>query len=282
MARRAAMTPRIRRPVLRWHGGKWMIADWVIQFFPEHRIYTETFGGAASVLLKKPRVHSEIYNDLDQAVVNLFRVLRDPKTAKDLIERVFLTTFSRVEFEASYQKKTHDPIEEARRLIVKSYQGFASDSCNRKNATGFRINSKAGSSPGSDWRAWPKSIWAVVDRLRGVMIESKPAIEIIKRFDGPETLHYVDPPYLAETRSRSPGVYTHELDEEGHHHLAKVLHAVKGAVVISGYPSRLYDEELFPGWERIARKANTNLKHPRTEVVWLNAKCARGIQGRLF
>ena len=259
-----------------------MIADWIIQFFPEHRVYTETFGGAASVLLKKQRVHSEIYNDLDQAVVNLFRVLRDPRTAKDLIERVFLTPFSRVEYEGMYQKKTDDPIEEARRLIVKSYQGFASDSAHSNKTTGFRINSMGGASPGSDWRTWPNAIWTVVDRLRGVMIESKPAIEIIKRFDGPETLHYVDPPYLAETRSRSPGVYTHELDEEGHRELATVLNEVKGAVVLSGYPSDLYDQELYKNWERVARKANINFKHQRTEAVWINSKCAQKIQGRLF
>ena len=64
------------RPVLRYHGGKFRLAPWILTFFPRHTVYVEPFGGAAPVLLQKERLGAECYNDLDGEVVNLFRVLR--------------------------------------------------------------------------------------------------------------------------------------------------------------------------------------------------------------
>jgi DNA adenine methylase len=72
---------RVTRPVLRYYGGKFRLADWIISMFPAHRFFVEPFGGAANVLMAKPRSFGEIYNDLDSEVVNVFKVLRDPRTA---------------------------------------------------------------------------------------------------------------------------------------------------------------------------------------------------------
>ncbi len=192
------------RPVLRWHGGKWKIAHWIIKYFPPHRVYVEAFGGAASVLLQKPRVYGEVYNDLDDWVVTLFRVLRDPIQARRLIDLLKLTPFARTEFEETgriLDECDGDAIERSRWLIVRSFMGFGSNAHNGR-PTGFRSNSnRNGTLPAHDWANYPEAMQAVVDRLRGVVIERRDALEVMIQHDSNQTLHYVDPPYLAETRS---------------------------------------------------------------------------------
>lgn len=134
------------RPIVRWHGGKWLLAPWIITNMSAHRVYVEPFGGGASVLLRKPRAHSEVYNDLDGEIVNLFRVARDH--GGDLVYRLGLTPFAREEFEASYER-SNDPVEQARRTVVRSFMGFGSNAHNR--ATGFRAKSRrSGTSPSRD------------------------------------------------------------------------------------------------------------------------------------
>src|SRR5207253_4211774 len=87
------------RPPVKWHGGKRYLAKWIIEQFPAHRIYLEPFGGGASVLLNKPPVEVEIYNDLDLRITRLFRVLRDQ--GEDFLGRIRLTPYSQVEFETA-------------------------------------------------------------------------------------------------------------------------------------------------------------------------------------
>lgn len=124
------------RPILRWHGGKFILAPWIISHLPKHRIYVEPLGGAGSVLLRKPRSYAEVYNDRDGEVVNLFRVARE--RGDDLRRALELTPFSREEFVLSYAS-TDDPIEQARRTVTRSFMGFGSNSHN--HLTGFRGNS---------------------------------------------------------------------------------------------------------------------------------------------
>ncbi|CAB5540684.1 DNA adenine methylase [Citrobacter werkmanii] len=119
------MSTVIKHPAIRYHGGKFRLASWIISHFPDHRCYVEPFGGAASVLLKKKQSEAEVYNDLDGDVVNLFRVLRDPVSSQALIDACALTPYSRVEFRCAYEP-TDDPIEKARRLIVRATMGFGS------------------------------------------------------------------------------------------------------------------------------------------------------------
>ena len=111
----------IPRPVLRYHGAKFRIRDFVISYFPSHRSYIEPYGGGASILLSKPRAHHEVYNDLDDDIVNLFRVLRAPDQASQLIQLLNLTPYARYEFNLAYSGDAGCPVEQARRTIVRSF-----------------------------------------------------------------------------------------------------------------------------------------------------------------
>ena len=267
------------RPVLRWHGGKWRLAPWIIGHFPTHRVYVEPFGGAGSVLMRKSRAYAEVWNDIDGEVVNLFQVLRSER-AGALIEALRLTPFARAEFDAAYEP-TDDPVEQARRLVIRSFMGFGTTGALGRS-TGFRADSnKSGTTPAHDWASYPHALWHTVGRLAGVVIEQRDAIDVMAAHDGPGTLHYVDPPYLHGTRSRgnpycAKHKYRHELSDADHALLLDALRGLTGMVVLSGYPSSLYDDALRD-WRRVETAALADGARARTEVLWLNPACCAAL-----
>lgn len=273
---------KINRPVLRWHGGKWRLAPWLISHFPAHRIYVEPFGGAASVLLRKERSYAEVYNDLDGEIVNLFRVLRDADSAERLRRAVTLTPFSRAEHQGS-KIFSECPVEAARRLIVRSFMGFGSNGHNITAKTGFRANSnRSGTTPAHDWAHWPDNVPAFVERLRGVVIESRDAKEIIRQHDSEKTLFYVDPPYPHGTRGDAKRARYHtEMTDGEHASLSEYLHGVRGMVAVSGYRCDLYDE-LYSGWRREERQAYADGAKRRIECLWINERAGATKQSEIF
>lgn len=258
------------RPLVRYHGGKWRLAPWIVGHFPAHRVYTEAFGGGGSVLLRKPRSYAEIYNDLDGEIVNLFCVARDH--GEQLAQLCELTPFARAEFAVAYEPCS-DPIEQARRTLVRSYMGFGSAAISGQ-ATGFRANSnRSGTTPAHDWMNYPDCLRNVVQRLRGVVIENRDALDVMRAHDGPQTLHYVDPPYVHDTRAmrtRAPA-YRHEMSDAQHKDLAAGLHALRGPVIVSGYRCELYDA-AFDGWRRIDCAAHADGARDRVESLWLSPR----------
>lgn len=300
------MKADLQRQALRYHGGKFRLAPKLLEIFPPHRVYTEAFGGGASVLLLKPRSYAEIYNDLDGEVVNVFRVLQNQRKAKRLEAALRLTPYARQEFLLSYKRGQTD-IERARRTIIRSFMGFGSGSISRMKAsragfntrlssvmsTGFRWNSnQSGTTPANDWSHYPSNIDQFCERLQGVVIEQRDAREIIQKMDSAETLHYVDPPYPGSSRKIGNGTtpehrYRHEMTRpQDHESLAEFLRSLAGMVIISSYPSELYSR-LYAGWQTVSWTggqfcfANTGAQK-RTEMVWLNDAAARSMPQRLF
>jgi len=271
----------VTRPVLRYHGGKFRLAPWVIKHFPPHRCYVEPFGGAAGVLVQKDRAYAEVYNDLDGDIVNVFRVLRDPVHCARLIDKLLLTPYARDEFHAAYEH-SDDPIERARRTLIRAEMGFGSAGAT-KGATGFRIDTRRKHGTAQQlWARFPDSLARVCDRLSGVMIENRPALSVIEQHDAADTLFYVDPPYVMDTRNvgaRNGRYYECELDDADHLQLLEMLLTVKGMVVLSGYSSAMYLGAL-QGWAMAnveARISSARGTVMRTECLWMNPAASQAL-----
>lgn len=274
------------RPVMRYHGAKFRLAPWVISFFPGHYAYVEPFGGAGGILMQKPRSKSEVYNDLDDEAVNVFRVLQDKDASRELVRLLTVTPYSRAEFNISYEHIS-DPVERARRMLIRSHMGFGSAGAT-KHRTGFRIDSarKYGTAA-SLWAEYPEHIASFCTRLQGVLIESRPAIAVIENHDREDTLFYMDPPYMHETRSMGSnrGYYQHEMSDQDHEELLNMIQELKGSVIISGYDNPMYDK-MLSGWTKRTTQARISAGRGsgiRTECIWMNSRCAENqMQGDLF
>lgn len=256
-----------------WYGGKFSHLNWLLPLLPQTQHFCEPFGGSAAVLINREPSPVETYNDLDGGVVNFFRVLREQKEA--LIEAIGLTPFSKKEYEQAlnYSDPTVSDLERARRFYV----------CARQTRTGLAqkgssgrwahclLTSRAGMAGAvSRWLGSVEALPEIAQRLLRVQFEHAPALEVINRYNSPETLFYCDPPYPHGARGDS-NAYAHELTDEQHRELAEVLHHVEGKVALSSYHCELM-HELYHDWNYVegpAKKIHAT-KEDRVEVLWAN------------
>ncbi len=262
----------ITRPLLRYFGGKFAIAPWITEKFPQHRIYVEPFGGGGSVLLRKPRSYGEVYNDLDGEIVNVFRTFQID--FKQLKHRLSNTPFSRAEFDLAWLD-AEDSTERAARAIIRSMMGYGNSAQRAEGKTGFAaMNSITGNTRASQWKNWLPCLEDFKDRLMGVVIENRPAIEVIAQQDTPGTLFYLDPPYVASTRIS--GQYKHEMSDIDHLALIDVLKNIKGMAILSGYDNEIY---AGLGWKKETTQcisASGKSDDARTECLWISPRAAAG------
>jgi DNA adenine methylase len=259
------------RPPVPYFGGKQTIGPEIAGLLPKHTHYVEPFAGSLAVLFAKSPSTHETVNDLDQALVTFWRVLRE--RPDDLARVCALTPHSRVEYDQSVPLESSDELELARLVFVKLTQGRSG----RLKRTGWRhYVDPAGCSVGMPGylNGYVERIAPAVERLKNVTLECKPALDVIAKYGAKsDVLLYVDPPYLGSTRGWDHA-YRHEMREpEEHRVLAKALHECAAAVVVSGYPSELYDLELYAGWDRHTIAASTaqgGQSQARTEVLWSN------------
>lgn len=223
------------------------------------------------MLLRKPRSKHEVYNDLDGEIVNVFRVLRDSSMSEELKHKIKLTPFSRSEFKVAMAPSAC-PVEQARRTITRSYLGFSGATTGKH--PGFRTKAwrRDGSSAVYEWMSYYDRIDAFTNRLSGVVLEEKPAMEVVSQMDDCDVLFYVDPPYLIETRNSNSDQYRFEMTTKEHEQLLSLLLTLRGKVVLSGYPSGLYDAALS-GWKKvkkISRASSFVGSAEREECLWLS------------
>lgn len=261
----------VRSPV-KWYGGKHYLAARIVVRFPPHRIYLEPFGGGASVLLNKPPCEVESYNDLDLRITRLFRVLRD--RGDEFIKRVRLVPYSESEFrDAAEYPDGSDDLAKAVCDFIRWRQSFGGQgrswSCTTTRARGGMADNV------NAWWTAIDGLPQIIERLRRVQILCQPAIAAIRRFDHPKTLIYADPPYVHSTRSKgATSVYGVEMSDDEHSDLAEALDSCRSMVVLSGYPSPLYDG-LYAGWRRTEfdmanHAAGGKRKARQTECLWMN------------
>jgi len=257
------------RPALRYYGGKWNLASWIISHFPPHQNYVEPCGGAASVLLQKPRSPLETYNDLDGNVVNFFRVLRD--RPDELIRKIRLTPWARAEYELSLEPRD-DELEKARRFYCAACMSFNGATQFDGRTYGWRhtLDYNVRHSPALDMVN--NTLQDIAERLLGVQIENTDYADVIQRFDRPVCLIYFDPPYMIDTRNKKFW-YGHEFSDQDHIEAAALLRSCQGYVVVSGYACDLY-AELYEAhdWHRVDKEAQTNSGGKRIESLWLSPR----------
>jgi DNA adenine methylase len=253
-------------PPFAYYGGKTRLAGRIAALFPDHGHYCEPYAGSLAVLLAKPPARKETLNDLDSELVGFWRTLRD--RPDELIRACALTPHSRAEHAAAYQPAA-DQVEAARRVWVRLTQGRSGGLL----PTGWRrFLDPAGprlSMPGY-LAGYLARMPAAAARLAAASLECRPALDVIADYGAhPDTLLYVDPPYPGVA-----GAYRHRMpDQAAHQKLAEALHACAAKVVLSGYPSPLYDQ-LYAGWHRTTLTASTHRGRRgdprRVEVLWAN------------
>lgn len=259
-------------PPLKWHGGKYYLAQQIVALMPPHLHYVEPFAGGLSVLLTKtPEGISEVVNDLNGGLSNFWKVLqREDQFAK--FHRILQAVpFSQSEWEAA-EKEGPDEVDRAVNFFIRCRQSLAGRMGTfaplSKTRTRRGMNEQA-----SAWISAVDSLPAVHARLRRVSVLNRDALEVIRLEDTPKTLFYLDPPYLAATRT-AEDVYAHEMGEKAHADLLSTIRKCKGSVMLSGYPSELYDKSL-KDWNRHEfpipnQAASGKQKRRMIEVIWAN------------
>lgn len=259
---------------INWYGGKYYMAKDIINIFPKHNMYVEGFGGAGHILFRKERSNLEVYNDLHNGLYLIFKLLRDNN--EEFIQKLSLTPYSRQEFEDSkswiYEE---DEIERARKFYVRTMQSVAS------NGGWCYAKSKSRRGMCQSVSRWlgniEENLTSAIERLKEVQIENLDVIELIKKYDKEDTLFYLDPPYITETRKQKKS-YDHEMTDKQHMELVETLINLKGKVILSGYDHPIYDRLMDNGWKKVvlgdyskrSQKTNSGELDEGKEFVWIN------------
>lgn len=253
------------KAVMKYPGSKWSISNWIISFFPPHHSYLEPFLGSGAVLLNKPRSHIETVNDLDSNIVNLFEWMR--KDPERLAREIYFTPYARKVYDDAFATVPADSFDRAVNFYIRLNMGHGFRTNGEKVGWKNDVQGRERSYALQDWCNLPKKIMQAAERLRGVQIENRPAVELIPRFNYPNVLIYADPPYVLGTRHGKQ--YRFEMDDKNQNDLLDTLLAHKGPVLLSGYDNKLYNDRL-QGWYREETTCYSQVCSKKREVLWMN------------
>ena len=259
--------PENMNAVVKYPGAKWSLASWIIGHFPKHHSYVEPFFGSGAVLFTKDRSNIETVNDLDDDVVNLFEWIR--KDPERLARAIYWTPYAREVYDRAWaaQHTETDPFQRAVDFYTRMMMGHGFRTTGEKVGWKNDVQGREAAYAATYWCKTPNVIFRAAERLRGVQIEKRPAVDLIKRFNFPNVLIYADPPYLLKTRHGKQ--YYHEMTDQDHQELLDVLKAHRGSVILSGYDSKLYSDAL-QGWYRDETLTIAQTATRRREVLWMN------------
>lgn len=253
--------------VVKYPGAKWNIAEWIISYFPEHHSYLEPFFGSGAVLFTKSRSNIETVNDLNGDVINFFDwVKHDPER---LAREIYLTPYARDVYDAAFDRlhTETDPFQRAIDFYTRMMMGHGFRTTGEKVGWKNDIQGREKAYAAIGWQNAPFVLMEAAERLRGVQIENKPAVELIRRFHFRSVLIYADPPYLISTRHGKQ--YADEMMDDDHTELLDALLHHPGPVLISGYDHELYNNKLS-GWYKTFRNTIDQKSRVREECLWMN------------
>ncbi|MEM1953409.1 MAG: DNA adenine methylase [Candidatus Caldarchaeum sp.] len=269
---------------LAYVGGKRFMIKYIVPIIEayEHTTYVEPFGGAAHILLAKKPSKVEVYNDINDIVVNFFKVLADKELSQELVRQVSILPYSRKLFKESTvaMYKEQDPVKRAVAFFIVSKQSFAGNVFGNSPSWSFSVLHKKTT---LTWERCPRALAGVHARLRMVQIDCLDFRRIFKNYDRPTTLFYCDPPYVLSTRYEE--YYRHEMSDDDHKELVDILLRISGAAIVSGYRHEIYDRLVANGWMSVdipvtcfARHTRDSSKRPtRTEVLWIHPRIAEAV-----
>ena len=253
------------RAVIKYPGSKWGLAKWIIGHFPEHHSYLEPYFGSGAVLFNKQLSHIETVNDLDGRIVNLFEWIKhDPER---LAREIYYTPYARQVYEDAFVSDPEDSLQKALNFCIRLQMGHGFRTNGERVGWKSDVQGRERAYAAKDWCEIPGKIMQAAERLRGVQIECRPAVDVIRRFNSSKVLIYADPPYVLSTRHGKQ--YRCEMDDRGHEELLDVLLAHKGPVLLSGYDNALYNDRLR-GWRREEAVSYSQAASRRTEILWMN------------
>lgn len=292
-----SVIPKPKRPMapFRWYGGKGNLSRWVVKFIPRGEAYVEPFSGGASVFwtLSEP-YQVEVLNDINPDIANLFMVIKDPNTFEEFLHKVTWTLYSFDEFGLALELRDDcpDPVTCAWAFFVRQNQGFGGEAKNL-GSWGRSFTQRRGmAEPTSRWRSRIRLLEYWHERLANVHLSNRDAIDVIREWDSENTVFYLDPPYVEDTRKRG-SAYTHEMSNKDHIALVETILEAKGKIVLSGYQTPLYAPLEEGGWRLICKEtaahsagrvrgskvrgSGSAMEHAkRTECLWISPNVKYG------